>query len=468
MKPHKLGVFALAMINVALVMSLRGLPMMAKEGLSMIFYILFASVLFLVPVSLVSAELASGWPKSGGVYRWVKEAFGSKCGFIAIWLQWVQNTIWFPTVLAFAAGSLAYLFLDPAIANNKLYNLIVILAIYWGATFATFSGLKISSWITTAGVIGGTIIPGILIIILGIVWICMGNPLEFMQVQHNFFPNFANFDQIAFLGGIVLLFAGMEVGAVHIREMKNPKADYPKAVFFSMFLIFAIFLLGSLAIAAVIPHQDISLTYGIMQGFKDLLHEFRMDWLLPFLGFLIAFGAIGGVTAWIGGPSKALLATAKDGDLPPFLAFTNKNGMQTHILWVQGIIVTILSLVFVLMPNVNSAFFLLTALTAILYLVMYILLYAAAIRLKYKEPNVKRSYQVPGGKIGMWIVAGIGLIAVIFAIIVSFFPPALLKIESPSSYVLFMIIGTIIFLALPIVFNIFKNPKWIKKNKGVK
>ena len=81
----KIGVFALAMLNVGAVMSLRGLPMMAKEGLSMIFYLLFASLLFLVPVSLVSAELATGWPRAGGVYRWVREAYGSGFGFTAIW-----------------------------------------------------------------------------------------------------------------------------------------------------------------------------------------------------------------------------------------------------------------------------------------------------------------------------------------------------------------------------------------------
>ena len=64
------------MMSVAVVMSLRGLPVMAKEGLTMLFYLLFSAVLFLIPVSLVSAELATGWPTSGGVYRWVKEAFG--------------------------------------------------------------------------------------------------------------------------------------------------------------------------------------------------------------------------------------------------------------------------------------------------------------------------------------------------------------------------------------------------------
>ena len=379
---HALGVFALAMMNVGAVMSLRGLPMMAEEGLTMIFYILFAALLFLAPVSLVSAELATGWPREGGVYRWVREAFGERWGFTAIWLQWIQNVIWYPTVLAFAAGCLSYLFLDPALAENKYFNVAVILIVYWGATLANFQGMKTTGWLTTAGVLGGTLVPAALIIILGSWWTFTGNPLEMLKTSHSFIPDFSSFNKISFLAGIVLLFAGMEVGAVHVTELKNLKSGYPKAVFLAMFIIIVTFTLGSLAIASVLPQGQISLTAGIMQAFKSLMDKFGAGWLLPVLGFLTAFGTVGGVVAWLAGPSKGLLATAKNGELPPFMQHTNKNGVQTHILIVQGIIVTLITLVYIIMPNVSSAFFLLTALTATLYLIMYALLYASAIKLR--------------------------------------------------------------------------------------
>jgi len=459
-KKHCLSVFVLAMMNVAIVMSLRGIPIMAKEGLPMIFFLLFASLLFLVPVSLVSAELATGWPEEGGVYRWVKEAFGSNWGFTAIWLQWIQNVIWYPTVLAFAAGALSYLFINPALAANKLFNVIVILVVYWGATFLNFRGMKASGRLTTAGVLGGTIFPGILIIVLGIIWVATGKPIAFEATSASWVPDLGNFNSIAFLAGVVLLFAGMEVGAVHVRELKEPKSQFPKAVFLAMFVIIIIFTLGSLAVAAVLPQDQISLTAGIMQAFRDMLHLFGLDWLLPILGFLAAFGAIGGVTAWIAGPSKGLLATAKSGDLPPFLQHVNKNGVQTHILWVQGIIVTAISLLYLLMPNVSSAFFLLTALTAILYLIMYVILYLAAITLRFKRPDVHRSYKVPGGNFGMIVIAGLGMLAALFAIVVGFFPPSQLKIGSPVFYVIFLAIGTVVFVGAPLVIHEFKKPEW--------
>ena len=464
-KKHYLSVFVLAMMNVAVVMSLRGLPMMAREGTSMLFYILFASILFLVPVSLVSAELATGWPEDGGVYRWVKEAFGANWGFTAIWLQWIQNVIWYPTVLAFAAGALSYLFVDPSLAGNKFFNVAVILVVYWGATFVNFRGMKSSGWLSTAGVLGGTIFPGVLIIVLGFLWWISGKPVAFtMDVAKGFLPDFGNFSNIAFLAGIVLLFAGMEVGAVHVRDLKDPKAQFPKATFLAMFIIIVIFTLGSLSIAIVLPESKISLNAGIMQAFRGMLISYGLDFLLPVLGFLTAFGAIGGVTAWIAGPSKGLLATAKNGDIPPILQKVNKNGVQTHILWIQGMIVTAISLVFLLMPNVSSAFFLLTALTALLYLFMYILLYASAIKLKFSQPNVHRSYKVPGGKFGMCIVAGFGMAAVVFAIVVGFFPPAMLTVGSPLFYVLFLVGGVIVFVSAPLIIHSFRKPSWVSKS----
>ena len=129
-------------------------------------------------------------------------------------------------------------------------------------------------------------------------------------------------------------------------------------------------------------------------------------------------------------------------------------------LWVQGIIVTILAFTFLLLPNVSNAFFLLTSLTASLYLIMYLLLYAAAIRLRYKEKNVPRPYKIPGGNFGMWIVAGIGFLAVLFGFIVSFFPPSQLHITKPALYSLFILVGCVVFVVAPILINHFKKPQW--------
>ena len=109
----KLGVFTLAIMNVTAVVSLRGIPAEAEYGLSSAFYYLFAAIVFLIPTSMVAAEMAAMFQdKQGGVFRWVGEAYGKKWGFLAIWLQWIQNTIWYPTVLTFGAVSIAFIGMD--------------------------------------------------------------------------------------------------------------------------------------------------------------------------------------------------------------------------------------------------------------------------------------------------------------------------------------------------------------------
>ena len=459
----KLSVFVFAMMNVAIVMNLRGLPMIAKTSSNMLFYILFAAIIFLIPVALVSAELATGWIKKGGIYFWVKEAFGNKLGFVAIWLQWIQNTVWYSTVLAFIAGALSYLFVSPRLAENNIFIISTILIIYWGATFINFKGLKLASSFTSLCVVFGTIIPGIFIIILGLIWILQGNSLN---LKPDIIPDFSNLNNIAFLAGTVLLFAVIEVDAVHVMNLDHPKKNYPKALLIASITIASIFLLGSFSLAAVIPQDQISLTYGIMQGFNYLLEYHNLGFLLPVIGFFVAFGGLGSVTAWIAGPSKGLLATAKHGDLPPFLQYTNKKGVQTHILYLQGAIVTILSFSYVLIPDISSAFFLLTALTVVLYLTMYMLLFTAAIKLRYKRPNIERPYKIPGKNWGMWLVSIIGLLGVIFAFIVGFFPPDELNIESKKTYISFIVIGEIVFVSVPFLIQFLKKPSWKQKDNS--
>lgn len=455
-----LSVFVVAMMNVAVIMNLWGLPIIAKEGLQMFFYLFFAAILFLIPVSLVSAELATGWPV-GGVYQWVKEAFGPRLGLTAIWLQWIQNTIWYATVLAFISTTLTYVFFNPGLAENRFYIIGVSLLIYWGATFLNFRGLKTASWVTTIFVISGTIVPGLFIILLGLLWFLSGNPLAFLETASvRLLPDFSSFNNIAFLAGTILLFAGMEVCAVHANSMKNPAKDYPRSVLLSIMVIITIFTMGALSISAIIPEKEISLVAGIMQALYHLLSQFHILWLLPVIGVLVSFGTIGSIIAWISGPSKGLLKTAKDGELPPFFAYVNKNGVQTHILWIQGFIVTALLLIFRIMSNVSVAFFMLTALTVILYLLMYLILYAAAIRLRYSRPDVFREFRVPGGKAGMWILSGIGIAAAAFAIIVGFFPPAQLSVQDPKIYVLFLIVLALIFALTPSLINHFKKKEW--------
>ena len=207
-KTFKLSVTTLAIMNITAVVSLRGLPAEAIYGPSSAFYYLFAAIVFLIPTALVAAELAAMFSdKQGGVFRWVGEAFGPRTGFLAIWLQWIESTIWFPTVLTFGAVSIAYIGLndasDAALASNKVFTLVTVLAIYWIATFIAMKGLnwvgKISKW----GGMVGTIIPAGLLIIFGILYLASGGH-NYMDMSQSFIPDLSKLNNIVLASSIFL------------------------------------------------------------------------------------------------------------------------------------------------------------------------------------------------------------------------------------------------------------------------
>lgn len=459
----------LALMTAAAIISLRGLPMMAQEELTMFFYIFFATFLFLIPAALVGAELGSAFAdKGGGVYTWVKEAFNRPMGFTAIFLQWIQNVVWYPTVLGFAAAAVAYMIGKPELAQNGLFVGLFAIAMYWFATWVTLKGTSAVSRITSQGFLLGTVLPGIVIIVMAIIWIVGKNPIAFEHipasvhqvvnvvgnhVHPRFFPHMTGMSDIAFLAGILLLFAGVEVHAVHAPELKEPQKQFPAAMFIAALISFGLFTLGALAVAVVTPYDQINLQDGLLVTFTQLFDHYHLHWLVNVISFFIAFGALAGVMSWISGPSRGLLWTAHDGELPEFMKKTNKNGIQIHILIIQGCIVTLLSSLYIIMTDVSVAFFLLSALTIGLYLIMYMMMYASGIKLRYTQPDLKRSYRVPGGNIGMWLIAGIGFLAVLFSFAVTFFPPSQLPVGSPAFYTGLVIAGTVIFVAIPIIIS---------------
>jgi len=216
----------------------------------------------------------------------------------------------------------------------------------------------------------------------------------------------------------------------------------------------------------VVPQKEISLVAGIMEAFHSIFTRYHVEWLVPFTAFFVALGSLGELSTWIVGPSKGLYTTAEDGNLPPFLQYLNREGVPTHILIVQGGIVTVLAFIFLLMPNVSSSYWILSALCVLLYLLMYIFLYAAAIRLRYSRPDVIRAYRVPLGNFGMWLVGGVGILGALFALTVSFFPPSQLKTGSVFFYETFLIIGILVMCAAPIIIGFFRKPAWAVRSSG--
>lgn len=464
MTVHKrtLTVSMVALINVCAICNIKNFPLLAEYGLTVILYLVLSALFFFIPVSLVSAELASGWPDRG-VYTWVKEGLGPRWGFLAIWLQWIENVIWYPTILSFIAATFAYIF-DPELATNKTYVFLVVLITFWPMTFVNFYGMRVSGWISSISALLGTIVPIALIILLGGWWIFSGHPSEISFTWQGLIPDLTSINQLVLLSGVLLGLAGMEMSAVHARDVENPRVNYPRAILLSTILILIFSIFGSLAISAIVPEKEIELASGAMEAFKLLFDTLNMKWATPMVAAIMTFGALGMMSTWIVGPSRGLLATAEHGDLPLTFQKTNNHGMPTHILIVQAIIVTLLSSVFLFMPSVSSSYWILVALSSILYMVMYILMFIAGVRLRYTQHHIERPFRVPGGLLGLWMISLIGIFGAGFGFTLGFFPPSQLDTGSLIRFESFLIGGTALFCLIPFWIYKIRKPSWKKEN----
>jgi amino acid transporter len=449
-KKHALSVFSLTMITVGSVDSIRNLPATALFGSQLIVFFTLGALFFLIPAALVSAELSSGWPRQGGIYVWVKEAFGKRLGFLAIWLQWIENVIWYPTILSFVAGTIGYL-INPAMAQNPAFLWLVIVVSFWAMTLINLKGMRSSAIFSSICTISGLLLPMSLIIALGSMWIAGGNPMQIQLDPQSIAPQWGDRGMWVSLTAIMLSFCGIEIATVHANDIENPQHAFPKALIYSVVIILSTLILGSLAIAVVLPKTDINLVAGIMQAFDAFFARYHLSWMMPLVAIMLVLGGLGGVSNWIIAPTKGLLVAAQEDNLPSIFKKTNAKGAPAAMLIGQAIIVTVLSALFLFMPSVNGSYWFLTALAAQLYMLMYILMFAAGIKLRLSAPDHPRAFRIPGGAFGFWLVSVMGLLGTGMTLFVSFMPPEGINVGRTLYYELMLVLGLMLMSAPPFI-----------------
>lgn len=469
-KSKSISLFYLIMVSSAFTVSIRNLPTIAETQMAMIFFGLLATIIFFVPGALVSAELATGWPQLGGIAVWVEEAFGKKWGLAASFFQWTYMIISVIAMLYFIASSLSFVF-APSLAENRSYLIISELILIWLFTILNLKGLQISKMISTVGFLSGVLFPALFIIVLGIIYILLGNPIQ-MDVSFstkNLFPDFSHISSIVLLVGFMRAFAGIEGSAAHANSVDNPKVNFPIAILIVVCFGLIVNILGSFSVASVIPQKEISLTAGVLNAFSVFFNKFHLLFLVPVMGLLAAIGQLGGFSTWITGPVKGLLRIGKDGMLPPFLQKTNKYDVPTHLMLIQAIIISVVGTCFLIFtPSINIAFWISVALSMLIYVSMYFLMFLSCLYLRYKKPFVVRKFQVPGKKIGVWIVCLLGMFGMLLSFCIAFIPPIQFPQEHKIYYYSILIVGILIVFSLPFIISLMKKPSWKINSKNEK
>jgi amino acid transporter len=428
--------------------------------MAMIVFYFIAALCFFIPTALISAELASAFVEEGGMFTWVNRAIGGKTAFFCEGFGVITTVTALTTTIVCLTTSMA-LSLGSTLANSRLFVCVAVVGGVWLATFLARHGTELTSRIIAIASTSGTLLPIGLMVALGVYWVASGHPISFEMSAKSLWPNFSNFSNVSFLAGVMFAFAGIEMSAYYVKDVQNPSRTYPRAIFCSMLLILGVSLVGSMTIAMVVPAGTIRIEAGVMQSLGIMLGAVHCEWLTPVIGFLMVFGGIAFVFAWIAGPARGIYAVRHTGFLPPFLQKTNAMGIPVAVLYYQAAMVTVLAILFLFVPSVSLCFWIIDASASVMMLMHYACLFAAGIILRYKMPHAPRTYKIPFGNLGMIVLGSVGLINILFCIAVSFFVPTEMRQSISGPAFAWLLCGvTFLLLCPPFAFIAARRPHW--------
>lgn len=430
-------------------------PAMSVFGLASVFLYVLPAFVFLLPVSLVAAELASGWP--GGVYNWVREGISAPMGLLAVWCEFAQTIFYYPALLGYVASTLAYV-IDPSLAGNGVYNAAIIIVLFWSGVLLSSRGAALVARLSSSGTLIGTLIPGAILVVLGVAYLLQPNHSAAPMTAHHLLPAWNGLAGIVLIVNSFFTYAGVEVNAVHVDELRNPGREYPRSIFVAIALVLAVFILPTLAIAWVIPAGQISFTAGLMQAFNSLLRHFHIGFGVPLIAIALAVGALAGLMSWLDGPSEGLLRIGREqGFLPPYFQKVNGRGIEVRILSAQGAVITVVALLYALIPGVSRAYWIFAAMATQVYLIMYVLMFIAAMKLRRSQSDHARGYKAPS--LGLLCVLGVA--SSVAALVIGFVPPSQFGHLNPLVYALLILAGIVaIGIAPPLLLDRLRKPGW--------
>ncbi len=397
--------FDMILFSVTAILCLSQVPITAGLGQSVIFWTILVIILFFLPYGLITAELGSTYPDTGGIYSWVSRAFGGFWGTQVSWWYWVNVGIWLPSVYLMFSTLMGQLF-----GWNIGYwpSVIIAIALIWINFAVNVVKLDTSKWVANlAAVITVTVM--VVLAICGVVFAARHGSANVWS-SHTVMPTWAT---IGFLGVVVYNFLGFELMSSASEEMRDPKRDVPRSILTVGLLIGVMYLISVVGVLLLRPLTTITSTTGLYDALKTGLGSAGLGHAVAFvlgLGALYCFFAL--LIPWTIGANRAAAEAAQRGDLPAVFGHMNPRfgtpvgaAMLTSLV---GTAFTLASGIIVATAGKNSGvetlFWNLFAFSSIVFMFCYLLMTAAFYKLRHKDPDTPRPYKVPGGKIGAAVV----------------------------------------------------------------
>ena len=426
MNSKKIGLWDLVFMDVSALFGIRWIAKSTASsfglGLGAIPSWVLFSFIFFVPCALICAELASTYPRDGGLFGWVKEAYGEKFGFLVSWLNWTSKIFWYTSFLTFLTINVSFAINMPELSENKTFVLIMSLAVFWILSFISTKGMTFGKIFTNLGALGSTV-PAVLLILMAFgAAIFFDRPSASVYTVETMTP-VLNWDSLGAISSVMFAFAGSELTANFVTEMENPKRDFPRAIFIAAAVVAGIYMLGSVAITMIMPTDQITASQGILVSLAAISAWFGIgSWFIQLVALGITFSMVGAIILYIASPVKMLFGSVKNGIFPESMTRTNSRNIPERAVYLQAILVTVIILAFQFIPSVDAIYNVLVTMTALTALFPYVLLFMSYIKLRKTRPDEERPYEISKNTGTAVSVATLVLIVTVIGIICSAAP----------------------------------------------
>jgi glutamate:GABA antiporter len=413
----------------------------ASIGASAIFWWIFTLIFFFIPYGMITAELASQYPEQGGIYAWVKHAFGRRWGARTSWLYWVNVALWMPSVYLLFSGMLAQIL---GIKIDLWTQIALATALTWITVWMNIASLGVSKWVPDVGAVLKVLI--MLAIGAGGIWYAMKNGVANEISWASMQPKWT--DGLGFLPVIVYNFLGFELMSGASEEMRDPRHDVLSSILIAGVVITVFYLLGTIGILIALPLDQISLIEGLIDTLRKIFGDSTAAVVLVTgLGIAALYTLYANMVTWTLGANRAIAEAAYRQDLPAvFGKLDGKNQTPRNAALITGVVSTVVIILYgFLAVNAEDLFWTLFKFSTIVFLLPYLLMFPAFVALRRVDRTDGQSYRVPGGQIVAKVLATVCLLFIVQAVVLFVWVPGkpFLTYEN-----LAIVIGTLLIVAI--------------------
>lgn len=414
----------------------------AAIGNSQYFWWIFLMIGFLLPYGLIASELGTTFDGEGGLYDWVRKAFGSKMGGRVAWYYWINFPLWM-AALAVIFPEMIELITGTEISISVA--IMIELAFVWIVTLIAFFPISDSVWILN----GAAIIKVFLAVVVGVlgVYVAITQGVANEYTLTSLLPSF-DVNSLSFVSVIIFNFLGFEVITTMADDMEDPKKQIPQAIVTGGIVISAIYIFSAFGIGVAIPTEEINTSSGLIESLQ-LLTGNPTSLFITIAAILFLLTLFGNMISWSQGVNSVAAYAADREDMPSVFKKRRKNGIPSGAPIMNGIVATIVILLAPIIPN-EDLFWSFFALNLVMFLLSYIPVFPAFLKLREIDPDRERPFKVKGSKGFLKILAYIPMTLIIIALVFIAIPMDT-SAETLSSTlpitigaVIFIIIGEII------------------------